>query len=167
MTAYHLPEGSYVRRFTTRLLVLHHTLGPADQTIEAIRAFHTRPKSEDGRGWNDIGYHFLVRQGEVHVGRPVWAVGAHAAGRLPTGQVVGCNGLSIGIALVGTYSDASPPGPEQMDALCSLVTDLRARYHESDLRVVDHRTAMAELGLPGHTTCPGLDLAARVLARLP
>lgn len=159
------PEHGYTRRRSTSLIVLHHTAGPPDQTIGEIRAFHARPRSQGGRGWIDIGYHFLVRQGEILVGRPVWAIGAHAAGPHPGGGVAGVNAHSVGVALVGTYTEARPPGIEQLDALCSLVADLRARYPEA--RVVDHRQAMAELGVPGHTTCPGLDLAALVLARLP
>lgn len=46
-----------------------------DFTVNDIRKWHK------ARGWNDIGYHYVVyRDGTIHTGRPVDQIGAHVAG---------------------------------------------------------------------------------------
>jgi len=66
----------------------HPTIG-----AKTIRRWHTDPKSEGGRGWRDIGYHYVIkRDGTLELGRPVEQQGAHIRGK---------NTNSIGICLVG------------------------------------------------------------------
>jgi hypothetical protein len=49
--------------------------------LEAVRQMHTLPVSRGGRGWSDIGYHYLIcPDGEVMVGRPITRTGAGAIG---------------------------------------------------------------------------------------
>ena len=65
--------------------VIHHT-ATKDVSIDVIRKYHVEVK-----GWDDVGYHYLIREnGNVEVGRPL-TMGAHAKGRNHT----------IGIALTG------------------------------------------------------------------
>lgn len=156
MTTYHLPESRYRRRASTEALIIHHSQGPARQTVDEIRGFHTRsprpPPGYDaeasgpwrpGRGWLDIGYNWVVRKGIVFPGRPHWAAGAHAPG---------WNTRSEGICLIGDYSTHGPPDP-QWAALVELV---RSRIRaQPDLMVLGHREAMDRVGRPGHTSCPG------------
>jgi N-acetylmuramoyl-L-alanine amidase len=76
------------------------------------------------RGFNDIGYHFLVYlDGSVHAGRPIEKVGAHVAGH---------NTGTVGIAYVGgiTASGAAKDTrtPAQKAALRSLLADLVHKY---------------------------------------
>lgn len=55
--------------------------------VPTIRGWHKQ------RGWNDIGYHFVIRRdGEIEVGRTLDVVGAHCEGH---------NATSIGTCLVG------------------------------------------------------------------
>jgi hypothetical protein len=98
-------------------LVVHHTDTPNDDpdppsTVRAIYQFHTQ-----SRGWNDIGYNFLVDEaGHVYEGR---FARDYATGETPTGQdtagngVVGAHALgvnrgSVGIALLGTFDNRQP-----------------------------------------------------------
>ena len=65
-------------------------------TVDTIRKWHV-----DGRGWSDIGYHFVITlDGIVHAGRPLIRAGAHVA-RL--------NARSIGICYVGGLDKAGKP----------------------------------------------------------
>lgn len=86
---------------------VHHTEGvnnySASQSasiVQAIARYH-----RDGRGWNDIGYNFLVdRFGRVFEGRaggismPV--IGAQAGG---------WNSVSTGVAILGSFTGTSAP----------------------------------------------------------
>lgn len=76
-------------------IILHCTATPEgrDVTVEQLRSMHTAPVSKGGRGWSDIGYHYVVyRDGSVHAGRDVNIVGAHCQGQ---------NTCSIGVVYVG------------------------------------------------------------------
>jgi len=92
---------------TVQVMFVHHTdttnsygWAEAYAQVRSVYVFHTKV-----RGWNDIGYNFLVdHYGRVFEGRrgsltqPV--VGAHAGG---------FNVNSLGIAALGTYQSVSPP----------------------------------------------------------
>lgn len=83
------------------LIIVHCADTFADMDIGAaeIRKWHTDPAPK-GRGWADIGYHFVIRRdGTVELGRDTdkdgdvyEEVGAHVAG---------WNKNSIGICMVG------------------------------------------------------------------
>jgi hypothetical protein len=92
---------------TVKAAVIHHTVqsnryAPSESAalIRADYLYHVRT-----RGWNDIGYNFLVdRYGRVFEGRyggvtrPV--LGAHAGG---------FNTYTTGVAMLGTFSSSRPP----------------------------------------------------------
>jgi N-acetylmuramoyl-L-alanine amidase len=117
-----------------------------------IRRWHTDPKPK-GQGWNDIGYHFVVRRnGIVEDGRPVRLSGAHAAGH---------NTDSIGICLVGGVDADDKMKADcnftslQWDALFELVNSLTDEYRIAPGGVLGHRD------LPGVTkACPCFDARA-------
>lgn len=63
-----------------RKLIIHCSDSPHDHhDIEAIRKWHTDPRSIGGRGWVDVGYHFVIerKEGLLQVGRPFFRRGAH------------------------------------------------------------------------------------------
>ncbi|GAA1993276.1 peptidoglycan recognition protein family protein [Kitasatospora viridis] len=99
------PTVQYDR--VVRVAFVHHTDNPnsyAPQDVpEILREIHH--DHLENRGWDDIGYNFLVdRFGTIYEGRaggvdrPV--VGAHT---------VGFNRETVGIAAIGTFDDAEVP----------------------------------------------------------
>jgi hypothetical protein len=102
---------------TLRRAIVHHTDTANDDpnpaaTVRAIYVFHT-----DVRGWNDIGYNFLVdAQGRVYEGRYArdYAPGEVHNGESFAGKGVigahaeGANTGSVGVSLLGTFSSVSP-----------------------------------------------------------
>ncbi len=99
---------------TTRA-VIHHTASP-DWSVERLRKIHV-----EERGWDDVGYHFIIRKdGSIEKGRDIHKQGAHAKGR----------NNRIGIALTGydefTFS--------QINSLTALLAKFKIkdveRHHE-------------------------------------
>jgi hypothetical protein len=92
---------------TVKAAVIHHTVqtnryAPSESAalIRADYLYHVRT-----RGWNDIGYNFLVdRYGRVFEGRyggvTRAVLGAHAGG---------FNTSTTGVAMLGTFSSGRPP----------------------------------------------------------
>jgi flagellar hook assembly protein FlgD len=103
---------------TLKLAIVHHTAGTNTYTpaqaaaiVRGIQVYHVQ-----GNGWNDIGYNFLIdRYGTVYEGRAGGmtrnVIGAHAQG---------FNSGSVGVALIGNFTNATPPKAMQ-DALVKLL----------------------------------------------
>ena len=107
-------------------LVVHCTATREGQhiTVEDIRRWHTKPKKQGGRGWSDIGYHYVIYlDGSIHEGRPVTRIGAH---------VKGFNKHSIGITYVGGVGENLAPKdtrtPQQKASLLWLLDELKCYY---------------------------------------
>lgn len=97
----------------------------AQDKVDEVRKWHTDP-APNGRGWSDIGYHYLIdRDGTIVEGRPVERSGAHAKGH---------NKTSIGVSLFGGHGGATDDAfeenftPEQDRALRRLIAQLRMEY---------------------------------------
>jgi N-acetylmuramoyl-L-alanine amidase len=109
-------------------------------TVEQIRQDHTAPVSQGGRGWSDIGYHYVVYlDGTVHEGRDIDIAGAHCTNQ---------NAHSIGIVYVGgleyrngvPYAQLRPKDTRteaQKASLLALLVDLRKLYPSA--RIYGHR----------------------------
>ena len=102
--------------------------------VREVKRWHVDPKPK-GRGWSDIGYHYLIdRDGTVAKGRPVERAGAHVKGH---------NANSIGISLFGgtggTASDQFQDNftEDQELALAALIVDLREQFPTID-KVAGH-----------------------------
>jgi uncharacterized protein with LGFP repeats len=174
-----LADESIVRagpQLTDRLgfVVVHHTGGRVDYEpresaaiVRAIHAYHVL-----ARGWNDIGYNFLVdTHGQVFEGRAGGidrnVVGAHA---------LGFNQASVGIALIGCHDDAeiSPAAGEALAHLVAWRLGLVGTAADELVEVVSsggHRhpegTAVLVPAIAGHrdvgrTDCPGDALYAQL-----
>ena len=156
-------------------MVVHHTVSPNDDpdpasTVRAIQAYHVR-----ANGWDDIGYNFLVdSSGRVYEGR--YARG-YGTGEVPTGEsldgegVIGAhaegqNAGSVGVAVLGTFTDRAPP-----EAAVGAVQRLLA--WEADRHGIDPAGTTTWAGgrsLPtiaghrdvGSTACPGDQLYGRL-----
>lgn len=121
------------RRRETSRIVIHHSASAGNETAAVIHGWHR------DRGWNGIGYHYVIRKdGTIERGRPEEMVGAHA-GRQG-------NWNSIGICVDGHFSKNEPP-QIQIKALVWLVNDIKNRHKKA--KVVRHRDI-------GSTECPGV-----------
>jgi len=146
------------KRKATDFIAVHCTASPpsVDMDADDIRAIHTAPKGTPfdiapgivfhGRGWSDIGYHFVIRrQGHSEMGRPVMEIGAH---------VRGFNSRSVAVVLVGGVNAANVPTdnftPAQWDVLTLLLRGLVATFPGAVVQ--GHRD------FPNvHKACPSFD----------
>lgn len=146
-----------------RAVVVHHTAGTNNyvpsqvpRILRGIYAYHVKT-----RGWNDIGYNFLVdKWGRIWEGR---AGGAQAA--VSGAHTVGLNSVSMGVSVMGNYSVAQTPAAT-VRAL-SRVIGWKSGIHKFPLlgrvtlfgkrypRVMGHRDA-------AQTDCPGRYLYAKL-----
>lgn len=117
---------------------------PTSDKVAEIRRWHTDPKP-DGRGWSDIGYHWIIdRDGTVLSGRSMFRDGAHVKGR---------NKGTVGICLLGGFGSSENDGPHdnytpsQLAALRMLIADLQGEY-PSITKVSGHNEYAAK-------ACPG------------
>jgi len=91
-----------------------------DISVDTIRKWHV-----DGRGWSDIGYHYIVSiDGSIKEGRPIDRSGAHTKGQ---------NSNSVGVCYIGgVEKDGKTPkdtrNPEQLMALANLLDALMEMY---------------------------------------
>ena len=98
-----------------------------DFSVDTIRDWHV-----NGRGWSDIGYHWVIRlDGSIEVGRPLEKSGAHTKGH---------NKDSVGVCYIGGCdADGKPKdtmNPEQEKAWRMIVLSLRTLY--GDLTIHGH-----------------------------
>jgi len=129
-----------------KYIVIHHSKS-YDQVVrdfEAIRHYHV-----DVRGWDDIGYHFIIERVESQIqilrGRDVYKEGAHA---------LGFNSVSIGICVVGDYDLRSWDVPK-VQKLIDLVKALRLTFNIDRDKVIGHRETYELRGLAQEKSCPG------------
>lgn len=90
-----------------KLHVIHCSDTPDNRDVDAatIRVWHV-----DGNGWDDIGYHYVIRRdGTIEEGRPTEVVGAHCPK---------VNRHSIGTCLVGrnNFTEAQYIALEELHA---------------------------------------------------
>ncbi|MEN9722643.1 MAG: hypothetical protein RJB38_629, partial [Pseudomonadota bacterium] len=90
-------------------IVIHNSETPEndEKILRSLVEGHTK-----GRGWSDIGYHFILaidsKNGgwKVYEGRPLEKEGAHAGSRKDrkTGREIDLNANTIGICILGSYA---------------------------------------------------------------
>ena len=113
-------------------IIIHHTAVDQDQSAETIHDFH-----KNTRGWNGIGYNYLIRHdGTIEEGRGLGKQGAHAKGQ---------NSSSVGIAITGNFDNGTPK-EAQMESLVKLIKYIRSQY--GDIPIYGHTDFAAK-------SCPG------------
>ena len=152
------PEPLAPQGFTR--MTFHHAAGFGAYTeaealaqVKAIQDFH-----QNGRGWSDIGYQFVMDQtGRVYQGRPFLdgATALAAVPRLALGaHVGGANTGNIGVCVLGCYH---PPeggactdvlSPAARDSLVALFAFLSEAYGPPPTTLLGHRDQSS-------TSCPG------------
>ena len=143
-------------RTATDLLVVHCSATRPTQDIGVREITHWHRQ----RGFDTVGYHFVIRRnGEVEIGRPDDAIGAHAKGY---------NAKSIAICMIGGVDTTGKPSNNftaaQFTALHDLLKTLKGRY--PDARILGHRDLSADLNGDGKITpnefmkaCPSFDVS--------
>ncbi len=122
-------------------VAVHHSCVPrasrwqGASTIRGIQRYHM-----DIRGWNDIGYHYLIGpDGSIHQGRPEGIRGAHARP----------NRDKFGICVLGNFnrSQEAVSAPARK-SLVALLAYLMGKYGMSPWSIYGHRDF-------NPTDCPG------------
>ncbi|XP_045847500.1 N-acetylmuramoyl-L-alanine amidase [Meles meles] len=128
-----------------RFLYVHHTYEPAPPCTDfahcaadmrSMQRFH-----QDTRGWDDIGYSFVIgSDGYVYEGRGWHWVGAHTLGH---------NTRGFGVAFVGNYT-AELPAKAALHTVQDLLPGcaVRAGLLQPDYALLGHRQLV-------RTDCPG------------
>lgn len=122
-------------------IIVHCTATPEGMDVSAatVRGWHL------ARGFNDIGYHWLIRlDGRIEQGRDESKIGAHCTGQ---------NAHSIGIAYAGgCAADGKTPKdtrtPAQKAALLLMLKELKGRYPNA--KIYSHRDF-------ANKACPSFD----------
>lgn len=122
-----------VKRIGTPPGIVWHHAAARVYSPEQVHASHK------ANGWAGIGYHFYIRKnGEVHAGRPLWAMGAHCLGHNDW----------IGVCFEGAYHLEETMPAAQLAAGRAVHKYLHEKYGG----IPDRRHG----AMPGNSTaCPG------------
>ena len=152
-----LPRGAWTRSGIARpydiypigginRITVHHdgmppatlrSMGDTAARIESIRQAHVH-----GRGWADIGYHYIVDQnGRVWEGRPIRFQGAHVKDQ---------NENNLGVLVLGNF-EVQHPTPMQLSSVDRFLATQMSRYRVPMWRLKTHREI-------ARTECPGRNL---------
>ena len=152
---WYITAASHTMQRPVRYLVVHHEghkTNPEGSSALDIHRWQITPKAQGGPGYAAIGYHAAAeRNGELAEGRPLWAIGAHAA------KVGGpdYNPESLGICIIGNL-DQVPPTDVQ---LASTVAWLRwQKLLHPQAQIVGHQE-LPQMA----TSCPGKHLDMNAL----
>jgi len=140
-------------------LTIHHAAGWAasnltegKQAVKEIQDFHM-----DGRGWDDIAYHFLVDDaGNIYQGRPETLRGAHT---------LNWNDYNIGLCVLGCFdppyeASAGIPCHQHLtqkahDAIVHLFAWLIETYNYPNADLLKGHRDYYDYA---HTSCPGQNI---------
>lgn len=128
-------------------IVIHHSASDSGSAA-TFDQWHRQ------RGWDELGYHFVIDNGEglpdgrVEVGGRWYKQkqGAHA--KSPSGEY---NDRGIGICLVGNFEKTAPTA-DQWQSLVRLVAYLAREYDIPESRIIAHHDVNSQ------TLCPGKNL---------
>lgn len=144
------PDRKFERRALSQIdtIVVHHTAGPTTQTPADIARYHSGPGNHIcEEGCPGISYHFLLdRAGMVYQVNDLETVSFH---------VSGANTSSVGISLIGNYSEIQP-------------TKTQLRRLKDTIRFVERQVGR-KLNLTAHrdyksTDCPGDNIILNQIA---
>ncbi len=125
---------------TITLIIIHCSATRVTRryTFQQCRADHIK------QGWKDIGYHYYItRDGVVHDGRPISAVGAHCKGH---------NKHSIGVCYEGGLDASGHACDTRTRAQCKSMYSLLSRLHEQypSAIILGHRDLSPDTDGSGH-----------------
>lgn len=130
-----------MRNITHIIVHCADTYAGMDIGVDEIRKWHV-----EGNGWDDVGYHYIIRRnGIVEKGRDDNVSGAHARGM---------NANSLGVCLVGGKGEDGSPvvnfTASQWEALRELCLNLKFMHNAN---IIGH------CDVPGTSkTCPNFNV---------
>ena len=130
----------------TAITVHHEGMEPflATSSLDTIDRLNRVWNGHDGRGFGDIGYHFVIdRAGRIWEARSLRYQGAHVSAR---------NEGNIGVMCLGNFDEQSMPAL-QRKALEHQLRVLAARYRVKSKSVLSHQEWKG-----ARTACPGRNL---------
>lgn len=138
MTFSNLTSATNAQQIKNITIHCSATTDKQDLTVSDIDRMHRQ------RGFLKVGYHYVIRRdGTIDTGRLENQVGAHVEGH---------NKGNIGVCWIGGINSKTKKAEDnrtqaQKDALVKLVTDLRTRYPEAQVR--GHRDWSPDLNKDG------------------
>lgn len=130
-------------------IIIHCSATPENRDIktETIKSWHVK-----GRGWSDIGYHFVIElDGAVRDGRPLHRAGAHTKGE---------NAHTIGVCYVGGIDKQNNAKDTRTDAqkesMNKLIASLIEDYPEASVHGHNEFSSKA---------CPSFDVQKEFAVR--
>lgn len=139
-----------------KYLVLHCTATPEGRVVtsDQIRAWHTNPTSQGGRGWKQVGYTDMIHldgkverlvQNNEDSNVDPWEL---------TNGASGFNSVSRHVVYVGGMDKAFKKAmdtrtPQQLTAMANYVRDFHKRH--PDVRIVGHNELSSK-------ACPSFDV---------
>lgn len=125
------------KRKKTDYVVVHHSVSPRNTTVEQITAWHK------ARGFETIGYHWLINDKGIQRGRDESMVGAHC-------KAEGRNYDSVGVCVAGNY-EAQYLSTKMRNDLVKKLADILTKYDLKTSDIYAHRNF-------GLTACCGQNL---------
>lgn len=121
---------------TINEIIIHHS--GFTSSNDAQHDYNCIVESHFLRRFKGVGYHYVIcRNGRLFKGRDLVYAGAHCKGH---------NSYSVGICLVGDFSDGSSPTSEQLYTLRLLIQFLTSAYNIKSIKPHSYYRA---------TLCPG------------
>ncbi len=148
-----IPSRGLSKRW--KYIVIHHSASNTS-TPQGMRQWHMQ-----GRGWDELGYHFVIGNGvrygdgKVFVGKR-WSQQKHGAHTKTPGNDYNDHG--IGICLIGDFQSGQPT-EKQLRSLSRLVSFLGSKCRIGRSRILTHG------GVTGKTACPGRHFSLQALFR--
>lgn len=122
-------------------VVIHHTVTPQCNSDNDCRQQMRNMQNQhmNNNRWSDIGYNFCVGgTGIVYEGRGWGRQGAHAPG---------FNNQSMGICIIGTFTNALPTNHALSNAQALIACGVRLGHISGSYHLIGHRQAIVSLKL--------------------
>lgn len=105
----------------TEHTIVHHSAGNTNETdyVKVVRSYYLL--HTEVNGWDDIGYNYLIASdGTIFAGRDPQGVSGVRQDNVRGAHFCGKNNLTMGVCLIGDYTNAQPPFPA-VNSLCRLL----------------------------------------------
>lgn len=128
-------------------IVVHCTATPQNVTVKNVMDYFFRPKAHGGAGWENPGYHYIIkRDGTIVRTQPESE---------PANGVYGYNKHAIHVAYLGGVTEDGKPydtrSPEQRTSMLHLLLHLKMKHPTALIR--GHRDFPRV-----HKACPSFDV---------